>query len=280
MQQEGDPWLLFNKLHDLRSRSKTQMFPEADFMTVSTAGKDEDGRIVPNSRLVELLEASEDQGFVFTSSIESEKGKELQENPSASLLFFYCFENNNNGGGEFLKIVSASKSKNYEPIPAPMLLTVQIRVKGTVLISSDEKELRRRFDELPRACQVGLLATNARQSMPIQDEDEYEARCGSLVREFLLPSESDRAIDSPPTSMSTSFGNVEERRNLLRAERSLENVPAVPLPSSWKAFHVHPIEFIFYFGGDPRYFNDIYRFSSHIQQDGGRRGWKIEKIVP
>jgi len=49
--------------------------------TVSTDGK-------PSARIV-LLKGYDDYGFVFFTNYESKKGKELYENPQATLLFFW-----------------------------------------------------------------------------------------------------------------------------------------------------------------------------------------------
>jgi pyridoxamine 5'-phosphate oxidase len=56
---------------------------EINAMTLSTIG--EDG--IPNGRIVLLKEV--DTGFVFFTNYESQKGKELDQNPFASLTFFW-----------------------------------------------------------------------------------------------------------------------------------------------------------------------------------------------
>lgn len=57
---------------------------EPNAMVISTVGLD--GR--PSSRVV-LLKSFDAQGFVFFTNYESRKGKELEQNPFASLLFFW-----------------------------------------------------------------------------------------------------------------------------------------------------------------------------------------------
>jgi pyridoxamine 5'-phosphate oxidase len=57
---------------------------EPNAMVISTVGLD--GR--PSSRVV-LLKSFDAQGFVFFTNYESRKGRELEQNPFASLLFFW-----------------------------------------------------------------------------------------------------------------------------------------------------------------------------------------------
>lgn len=57
---------------------------EPNAMTLSTATKD--GK--PSSRIV-LLKAFSEEGFVFYTNYHSRKGKEISENNSAALLFFW-----------------------------------------------------------------------------------------------------------------------------------------------------------------------------------------------
>ncbi|MBW7887797.1 MAG: pyridoxamine 5'-phosphate oxidase [Bacteroidetes bacterium] len=58
--------------------------PEANAMAVATASKE--GR--PSVRMV-LLKNYDEKGFVFFTNYESAKGKNISENPMASLLFFW-----------------------------------------------------------------------------------------------------------------------------------------------------------------------------------------------
>lgn len=53
-------------------------------MTLATAGRD--GK--PSARMV-LLKGADEQGFVFFSNYESQKGRELKENPRAALVFYW-----------------------------------------------------------------------------------------------------------------------------------------------------------------------------------------------
>ena len=55
-----------------------------DAMTLATA--DRDGR--PSARMV-LLKGFDERGFVFYTNYESQKSKELEENPQAALVFYW-----------------------------------------------------------------------------------------------------------------------------------------------------------------------------------------------
>lgn len=58
--------------------------PDTNAMVLSTCGNE----MRPSSRVV-LLKSFDDTGFIFFTNYDSEKGKELEQNPFASLLFFW-----------------------------------------------------------------------------------------------------------------------------------------------------------------------------------------------
>ncbi len=74
-----DPFRQFDKWFQEAEAAK---IPEPNAMTLSTATRE--GR--PSSRTV-LLKGLDGRGFVFYSNYESRKGRDLAENPRASLLF-------------------------------------------------------------------------------------------------------------------------------------------------------------------------------------------------
>ncbi|MBS1550998.1 MAG: pyridoxamine 5'-phosphate oxidase [Bacteroidetes bacterium] len=76
-----DPFKQFDIWYKEAARSGKSFY---DAMTLSTA--DKDGK--PSARMV-LLKAFDHNGFVFFSNSNSRKGKELKENPFASLTFFW-----------------------------------------------------------------------------------------------------------------------------------------------------------------------------------------------
>lgn len=76
-----DPFTQFAKWWDEAIKSDLE---EANAMTLATASSTG----VPSARIV-LLKAATDEGFVFFTNYESNKGKELAQNPKACLVFFW-----------------------------------------------------------------------------------------------------------------------------------------------------------------------------------------------
>ena len=92
-------------------------------MTVATV----DATGMPHARTV-LLKAHDERGFVFYTNLRSDKGKELEANPKASLLFYW-------------------KGPNQ-----------QIRIEGTIEYVSDE-QADSYFASRPRGSQIGAWAS-------------------------------------------------------------------------------------------------------------------------
>lgn len=62
----------------------TSQITEVNAMSLATASKDG----IPSARIV-LLKGYSEKGFVFFTNYNSDKGKDLAENPRASLVFFW-----------------------------------------------------------------------------------------------------------------------------------------------------------------------------------------------
>ncbi|MFC3339753.1 pyridoxamine 5'-phosphate oxidase [Paracandidimonas soli] len=114
---------------------------EVNAMTLASA--DAKGR--PSARIV-LLKGYDERGFVFFTNYDSRKGHDLQENPQASLLFFW---------------------------PA---LERQVRIEGSVSRTS-EQESDEYFHSRPLGSRIGAWASP--QSRPITRE-ALEANTASL----------------------------------------------------------------------------------------------------
>ena len=128
---------------------------EPNAMTLATATKE--GR--PDARIV-LLKGFSDKGFIFFSNYESRKARELNDNPLASLVFFW------------------------------RELERQIRVEGNVKrISSEESD--EYFLKRPRESRIS--AWSSPQSTVIQGREKLE----NAIKEFKLqfPGES---VPRPP----------------------------------------------------------------------------------
>ena len=126
--------------------------PEA----MSLATVDSEGR--PSARMV-LLKRVDDEGFVFFTNYHSSKAKELENNASAALVFFW-----------------------------PQL-EKQVRVEGTVTKTSPE-ESREYFASRPRGSQIGAWASP--QSQIISGREVLEKRQAELEDLYR-----DREVDWP-----------------------------------------------------------------------------------
>ena len=102
---DQDPFLQFNKWWDDAIKSELD---EINAMTLATATV----KGMPSARIVLLKSVSED-GFIFFTNYNSQKGKELFENPNACLVFFWKeLERQIRITGK-VKKVSAAESDEY-----------------------------------------------------------------------------------------------------------------------------------------------------------------------
>ncbi len=114
----------------------------------------------PNSRIV-LLKGIENEGFVFFTNYNSQKGSDLLYNPNASLNFFWD------------------------------ILERQVRINGHVeKISEKESDLY--FWARPKGSQIGAWVSN--QSEVIENRDIIEKK----LEEFTLKFENEEKIPRPP----------------------------------------------------------------------------------
>ncbi len=120
--------------------------PEANAMnlaTVNSQGK-------PTSRIV-LLKGIEDRKFTFYTNYQSQKGRELEENPACALTFFW---------------------------PE---LERQVRIEGNAL-RVDEKKSVAYFQSRPRGSQVG--AWSSPQSTVIESRQILDERAKKIEEKF------------------------------------------------------------------------------------------------
>ena len=128
---------------------------EPNAMTVATATAD--GR--PSARVV-LLKGFDERGFVFYTNYDGRKGRELDENPRAALLFYW---------GE---------------------LERQVRVEGAVSRVS-EGESDAYYASRPRGSRLGAWASE--QSRVVEGREVLEGRIGDLEAEY-----EGREVPRPP----------------------------------------------------------------------------------
>jgi pyridoxamine 5'-phosphate oxidase len=119
---------------------------DAISMTLATANKAGE----PDARIV-LLKSFDDAGFVFYTNYDSRKGKELDENPRACLLFYWS------------------------------AVWRQVRIEGSVEQVSDE-ESEDYFQTRPLGSKIGAWASN--QSEVIESREVLEQRYADLSERY------------------------------------------------------------------------------------------------
>ena len=133
----------------LFAQAKAAGIAEPTAMTVATASPGG----LPSARMA-LLKAHDARGFVFYTHLDGRKGRELQANPNAALLFFW-------------------KALGDDG--------VQVRVEGEVEIV-DDAEAEAYFAMRPRASQLGAWASH--QSETLESRETFEQRFDKAEREF------------------------------------------------------------------------------------------------
>ncbi len=131
--------------------------PDRTAMVVATAALD----ARPSARTV-LLKDHDAHGFVFYTHLDGRKGRELQANPGAALLF------------------------HWPRVEAG----VQVRIEGKVEIIADA-EADAYFATRPRGSQLGAWAS--KQSETLASRDAFEARMARAEAEF-----AGREVPRPP----------------------------------------------------------------------------------
>ncbi|MBF6022636.1 pyridoxamine 5'-phosphate oxidase [Lysobacter niastensis] len=122
--------------------------PDPTAMTVATASLD----ARPSARTV-LLKAFDERGFVFYTHLDGRKGRELQANPHAALLFHWPRVRDG----------------------------VQVRIEGAVQIVGDD-EADAYFASRPRGSQLGAWAS--KQSETLESRAAFEQRLAQAEHEF------------------------------------------------------------------------------------------------
>ena len=140
---DKDPLAQFGRWFKEAVKAKV---PEPNAMNLATIS--EDGR--PSSRIV-LLKGVEAGKFLFYTNYQSQKGKELENNPACALNFFWPD------------------------------LERQIRINGFVQ-RLDPLTSEKYFQSRPRASQVSAWASP--QSSPIRDRSILEARVKEIQKRF------------------------------------------------------------------------------------------------
>ncbi|SAL71823.1 pyridoxamine 5'-phosphate oxidase [Caballeronia terrestris] len=120
--------------------------PEPNAMTLATV----DTRGRPSARIV-LIKGADERGFVFFTNYESRKGRELADNPAASLLFHW------------------------------IELERQVRIEGSVVKTSAE-ESDAYYVSRPLGSRIGAWASE--QSQVLESRAALEARERELIAQY------------------------------------------------------------------------------------------------
>ncbi len=138
-----DPIQQFSNWFDEAMKSEV---PEPNAMTLATATTDG----FPSARIV-LLKQFDQQGFIFYTNYNSQKGQELVDNPKAALVF--CW----------------------------LELQRQVRISGLVVKTAAEIS-ERYFQSRPKGSQIGAWASP--QSTVISDRSLLEANVQHLQTQY------------------------------------------------------------------------------------------------
>jgi pyridoxamine 5'-phosphate oxidase len=150
--QADEPFRLFAAWFGEANRSEPADPNAMALATVDTAG-------MPNVRMV-LMKGFDENGVVFYTNINSQKGQELAANQRASLAFYW-------------------KS-----------LKRQVRMRGTTQLVSDA-EADAYFASRPRGAQIGAWASQ--QSSPLESRFAFEKAVAVVTAKHAI-----RAVPRPP----------------------------------------------------------------------------------
>jgi pyridoxamine 5'-phosphate oxidase len=113
-----------------------------DAMTLATATSDG----IPSARIV-LLRGHDEWGFVFYTDYESQKGKELAENPNASLVFYWReLDRQVRITGQVSKVSRENSNNYFQSRPVGSRLAALASKQSEVI--PDRKVLEERFKQL------------------------------------------------------------------------------------------------------------------------------------
>jgi len=156
------PFSLFERW--LKDATKAEML-EPNAMCLATV----DGRGRPSARMVLLKEYGED-GFVFFTNYASRKGKELEKNPNATLVFYWDkLERQIRIDGKVKKVLKKVSEQYFATRPRGAKIGA-VASKQSKLVSSREviedriEAIKKKYDqtEIPRPANWGGYILKAR----------------------------------------------------------------------------------------------------------------------
>lgn len=191
---EDDPWAIFRAWMAEAERSEPN---DPTAMALATA--DADG--FPNVRMV-LLKGADERGFVFYTNTESNKGRELAQNPKAALVLHW-------------------KS-----------LRRQIRARGAVTPVSEE-EADAYFASRPRDSRIGAWASQ--QSRPLESRFALEKAVALQAAKHAIGE-----IPRPPYWTGFRIAPVSVEFWQDRPFRLHERLAFTKSPSGWTKTRLYP----------------------------------------
>ena len=146
------------QFHDWYEAAKASAISEPYAMTLSTASAT--GR--PSSRIV-LMRSFDDRGFVFFTNYRSRKGREIGENPFASLVFFWqSMERQVRVEGRVERATEVESDDYFRGRPLGSKLGAWVSnqsgvVAGREALEAEMKAIQARFpdEEIPRPSHWG-----------------------------------------------------------------------------------------------------------------------------
>ena len=130
---DQDPFVQFDKWWNEAIKSELE---EINAMTLATATL----KGIPSARIV-LLKSVSEEGFVFFTNYNSQKGKELLENPNACLVFFWKeLERQIRISGRVEKINAADSDEYFASRPEGSRIGAWASPQSSVIASRDEIE--------------------------------------------------------------------------------------------------------------------------------------------
>jgi pyridoxamine 5'-phosphate oxidase len=190
---DPDPFVQFGRWFEEAGAA----VPHPEAMAVATA----DGEGHPSVRMV-LLKSWGPEGFVFFTNLDSRKGRELTENPYASLLFY------------------------WEPLGR------QVRIDGPVGTVPDT-DSDTYFQTRPRGAQIGARAS--RQSRTVADREALDREVKRLESQF-----AGTEVPRPSwwAGLRVQPRSFEFWQN--REDRLHDRLRYSPTPSGWKIDRLQP----------------------------------------
>jgi len=111
---------------------------EPNAMTLATATRDG----IPSARTL-LLKGFDERGFIFYTNYESQKGKELAENPNAALVFYWAsFERQIRITGVINKIPSEESEAYFKSRPVGARLGAWVSLQSQIIPNREVLEER------------------------------------------------------------------------------------------------------------------------------------------